>query len=162
MRYAKQRTLSECGPRAIYNAFVWAGLDPVPMEKLKLQCKTNAYGTSDYQLALVLKRYFSVRRLKLPKVWKLKQGEAVVLGYCRKDEGEVSGHYVLIEKLEGDKFKIVNHIPHKYFSSVNKDTMHLFETEKIVSLKFLRRFLKPPLIKGLRWLPDIFKIGASK
>ncbi len=162
MRYSKQRTLSECGPRAIYNAFVWAGKIPVAIERLKLQCKTNSYGTSDYYLALVLRRYFNAKRISLSQLFKLKEGEAVVLGYCRQELQEMSGHYVFIEKLAEDKFKVVNFISHKNFDVVDKNSMNLFETEKIVSTKFLRRFLRPPKFEGHRWLPEIFKVRAPK
>ena len=158
MRYTKQRTLSECGPRAIYNAFVWAGRNPVSMEKLKLQCKTTRYGTSDYNVGLVLRRYFSVKRITLAQLMKLKEGEAVLLSYCRKEGSELSGHFVFIEKKEDDQFLIVNHISHKNFDTVTKDTGYLFETTKKVSSKFLKRFLKPQKINGYYHPVEIMKV----
>ncbi len=110
-RYLNQKDTYSCGPIAIVNAFKWLGYSatskdlPVLSEVCKLDKK---YGTTIQNLDKGLKHM--CKKHKHPKIRKttkitikkieklLLQGKAVLLdlGWKRKKEGIVAGHYFLI------------------------------------------------------------------
>lgn len=157
MKFSKQRTLSECGPRAIHNALIYLNRKMAPMERLRKECETDRYGSEDYPVYRTIRKYFNSKRVKLSNLFKIPDGSAAVVGYDRKETGNIhSGHYVLVIKDDSNSYRVINHIPHKYFNVVDKGSMHYFKTEVRMSAKGLKKFLKPPVIDGLRQDPLIF------
>lgn len=121
-RFSKQRTLSECAPRAIYNAQIWANVKPLSMSKLKAKCKTTKHGTDDAPLIGTINSLFKVKKIAFTKLHTLQNDEAAFMWYYVCKRSRLEGHCVLVIR-SGAYFFVINHISHKHLFMTNKSNM---------------------------------------
>ena len=156
-KFSKQRTLSECGPRAIHNALIFHNRKIVSMERLKKECGTDRDGSSDYPVYITLRKYFSISKLSVSSLLRSKVGSSFVVGYDRLEDKQIhSGHYMLVLKTNADEFVLINYISHKNFDVVDKSCMSYFKTSHKMNSQKLKTFLKAPVIHGITEHPLIY------
>ena len=133
-----QKTGYDCGPVAVYNAHVLAGLKPMSLSKLKKILETDKDGTDEMLMSYYIAfRSRSGRELYgLPlqiALSMLSNKDILILGY----ELETMGHYVAIAMKNG-KLRAYNWAPDHV---VEKKSFKKLKKSAIISEKWLEEKL---------------------
>lgn len=144
MKFIKQRTLSSCGPTAIYN-FAITQNKKYDLNHLKKRCKTDKDGTDFKLFKKVLKSYFSKikhkENLSYSEIKKIASKKSIIIAFdYRLNDGTYEGHFSMILKSKRTKLTTINNYLIENAEKLNKKNMKGFKTFLDIDRKEFKKY----------------------